>query len=545
MYKKFLPLILFINFFHILNAQNEFITIWKPNTPAIIPQMDVIVPYPAGNNQIWFPGIGENYTITWEEIGFPQHNGVMNNVTSTQQVFIDFGTSLNPNTTDAAYRVKVSNGNGVFKQIRFGDPEILNVPTAYMAILWHNVGSIDKITEVSQWGNINWISMENAFSNCRALQVTATDTPNLSGVTDASFMFYGNSAFTGHPSMTAWNTSQIKKFTYMFGHTSPTPATAAVDLFNLNIGSWDMSSAQDISYMFFHRRSFNQNINNWNTSNVTTMAHTFENCYTFNQPLNNWNTSKVTNMAYLFHFIPDFNQPIGNWDTSNVTNFSHMFHNCTSFNQPLDNWNTAKGTTMEMLFTGASAFNQPVGSWNTGLVGTMLFTFRDATSFDQSLENWNLASLTIGDQMLTNSGLKCENYSRTIAGWANNPNTANNINLISTAPLMYSSDVVPERNVLINKGWIFNGDTQGECRLGISEIPLNNLSIYPNPASDFIYIKNIKGSGSYRITDMAGRIILQGLLNNEKIDVSSLIKGNYLLQITSADKVQSLKFIKK
>ncbi|MBK1897446.1 BspA family leucine-rich repeat surface protein [Chryseobacterium paridis] len=546
MHRKFLSFILAIFFFQSALAQDEFITIWKPNVPAITPPIDLIAPNLAGNNQIWFPGIGENYTINWEEVGYPQHNGTMPNVTSTSQVFIDFGTSLNPDQANATYKVKVTNGNGTFKQIRFGDPEILNVPSPYLVIFWHCRGSIDKITEISQWGNINWTSMNNAFSNCRNLQVTATDSPKLSNVEDASFMFYGNSAFNGNLSMTAWNTSHIKKFTYMFGHVSNS-ASAAVDNFNLPIGSWDMSSAEDISYMFFHRRSFNQNINNWNTSKVTTMAHTFENCYTFNQPLDNWNTSKVTNMTYLFHFIPEFNQPIGNWDTSNVTNFSHMFHNCIAFNQPLDNWDTSKGTTMEMLFTGASSFNQPLGNWNTSLVGTMLFTFLDAISFDQSLENWNLSSLTIGDQMIKNSGLKCENYSKTISGWANNPSTPNNINLVSTAPLVYSPDVVNERNILISKGWIFNGDTLGgECRLlGVSENQFNNLSIYPNPAKDFIYIKNIKAPGSYKVVDMSGRILIQNLLNNEEVDISSLTKGNYILQITSKDKIQSLKFIKK
>ncbi|WP_261512846.1 BspA family leucine-rich repeat surface protein [Chryseobacterium paludis] len=545
MYKRFLLLILF--YFQITNAQNEFITIWKPNAPTIVPDIDFIAPHPAGNNQIWFPGIGENYTISWEEVGYPQHNGTISNVTSTNQVFIDFGTALNPNLADATYKVKASNGNGIFKQIRFSDPEILNFPSAYLSISWHSVGSIDKITEIAQWGNINWVSMNNAFSNCRRLQVTATDVPDLSNVNDVSFMFYGNSDFKGHPSMTTWDTSGVQKFTYIFGHISFIPATAAVDTFNLPVGSWDMSSAEDISYMFFHRRSFNQNLNSWNTSNVTTMAHTFENCFTFNQPLDNWNTSKVTDMAYLFHFIPEFNQPIGNWDTSSVTNFSHIFHHCTAFNQPLNNWNTSKGTSMDMLFSGASTFNQPLDTWKTSLVGTMLAMFDGATNFDQSLQTWDLSSLTLGMQILANSGLKCENYSNTLIGWANNPSTPNNINLASTAPLIYSPDVIPYRNMLINKGWVFNGDTPGsECRvLGVSANNLNNPSIYPNPATDFIYIKNMKGFDTYKIFDKSGRIVLQNLLREEKINIASLIKGNYILHIISKDKIQSFKFIKK
>lgn len=571
MYKKLLVFIFFVLSFQITSGQNEFITIWKPNAPVLNPPIAFTAPYPAGDNQIWFPGIGENYTISWEEVGYPQHNGTIPNVTSTNQVFIDFGTSLNPTLVDATYKVKVSNGNGVFKQIRFGDPVIYNFPTlSHMFILWNTLGSIDKITEITQWGDISWTSMNNAFSNCRRLQLTATDTPNLSNVTDASFMFFGNPDFKGHNSMSTWNTSTIKLFTNMLGYFLSASASTG-DTFNLPLGSWDMSSAEDISYMFFYRKAFNQNINswnisnvttiehtfencisfnqplnNWNTSKVTTMAHTFENCFSFNQPLDNWNTSKVTNMTFLFHFIPVFNQPLASWDTSNVTDFSHIFHNCTAFNQPLNTWNTSKGTTMEMLFTGASSFNQPLDSWDTSSVTSMLFTFLDATNFDQSLQTWDLSSLTSANQMIQNSGLKCENYSKTLSGWANNPNTPNNINLVSTAPLIYSPDVINDRNILINKGWIFNGDTLGgECRiLGVSENQVNSISIYPNPATDFIYIKNLKGLASYKIFDQSGRIVLQNLLNEEKINVNSLSKGNYILQIISKDKTQSLKFIK-
>lgn len=111
----------------------------------------------------------------------------MTNVTSANQVLIDFGTSSG-DSSGATYRVKVSNGNGVFRQIKFGTAQLFNAAELVIPI-WQMFGSADKILEVEQWGDISWISMNSAFTNCLSLQLTATDSPNLNAVTDVSFMF--------------------------------------------------------------------------------------------------------------------------------------------------------------------------------------------------------------------------------------------------------------------------------------------------------------------------------------------------------------------
>ncbi len=69
-----------------LKAQNEFITVWKPSNTGIIPSQST-------STQIYFPGVGNNYTIYWEEVGYPAHNATINNVTSALNVplLIDLG----------------------------------------------------------------------------------------------------------------------------------------------------------------------------------------------------------------------------------------------------------------------------------------------------------------------------------------------------------------------------------------------------------------------------------------------------------------------
>jgi len=513
MIKKLLTFSLLI-FLLQIKAQNEFITLWKPYQTAPI---TVNAPVQAGSNEIWFPGIGENYTISWEEVNYPQHNGILTNVTSTRQVLINFGNAINPDPTNATYIVKASNGNGVFRQIRFATGN--TAPGGSTINFWEYNGSPDKILEIRQWGNIQWNSMHAAFSSCLSLQLAATDAPDLSNVNDASYMFYNISKFNGSPSIANWNTSTIKNFKYIFGHFG---GQTQLDTFNPPIGSWNTSSAEDMSYMFHGRRQFNQNLNSWNISNVTDISYMFAETNMFNQPLDNWNTTKVQNMTFLFHTNPNFNQPINSWKISSATNISHMFHGCVAFNQPLSSWDTTKVTDINTMFTGATSFNQNLGSWN-------------------------LPALTNAMVSLANSGLNCENYSKTISGWAQNPNTASNINLGPLVPLMYSVDVSDKRNILINKGWIFSNDVIGECRmLGVSESSMKNqASISPNPAQDYIYINNMPSKNRYVIFDASGRMIAKDIFIKDAVNIEYLTPGNYILQVISKENIQSFKFIKK
>ncbi|AZA84692.1 hypothetical protein C1637_07595 [Chryseobacterium lactis] len=521
MQKKLPVIIILLSFFQLIKAQTEFITIWKPNNTLQCPLLNPQFSAPA-NNQILFPGIGENYTIKWEEVGYPQHNGSMLDVTSSSPILIDFGPSLNPNLAEATYMLIVSNGNGIFKQIKFSDDIILPDPIFEIPNS-KAIGSANKIVEITQWGNIQWTDMKSAFSQCGLLNITATDSPDLSHITDASMMFYNTTSLEGNSSMANWDTSRIKNFKYMFGR--GTSSFLGADNFSPPIGTWDMSAAEDISYMFMKRKSFNENLNNWNTSTIANMAYTFAECTAFNQPLDQWNTSKVKNMAYMFHFIPNFNQPLNTWNTSNVTNMGHMFHDVSSFNYPLNLWDVSNVTEMNTMFSGASAFNQ-------------------------TLKDWNIKSLYSASSMITKTGMDCGSYSTTLYGWANHQDTPNNVVLGSVFPSPYSIDpsVIDARNILLNtKGWIFIGDTPTECKgLGTMESSLRNQpAIFPNPVDEVIQLKNFYNPTRYLIFDTTGKLVTKDDVSKTFINVQSLAKGNYILQVMTKDKNYTFKFIKK
>jgi len=83
--------------------------------------------------------------------------------------------------------------------------------------------------------------------------------------------------------------------------------------------------------------------------------------------------------------------------------------------------------------------------------------------------------------------------------------------------------------------------------LGLEEQPFNNLvSIYPNPVTNIlnINVENNMVNQTYTISDVAGKLITEGVLNNNcsSINVEQLSKGIYYLKIAGNN---ANKFIKE
>lgn len=582
MYKKLLTTFVLLFAIHMAYAQNEFVTTWKPGNLQIQSYQGITVN--STNTQIWLPAQGTDYTIAWEEIGYPSHTGVLTNVTSAYHTLVDFGASLNPDPANATYRVKISNGNGLFQRIRFTDWDLFSNGNGI-------IGDIHKILTLEQWGQINWTTMRQAFQGCMLMDVTATDIPRLSAVTDLSFMFTNCSNLIGNPTINNWNVSSVTNLQSTF---------QGCFLFNQPIGDWNTSNVINMGALFLMAKIFNQPIGNWNTSKVETMTATFNNAREFNQPIGSWDLSKNLDCEFMFSNAVKFNQPIGNWNTSKVIEMNRMFSNATAFNQDIGSWNTGNVTNMEGMFANASSFNKAIGNWNVGEVLYMQYMFNGASAFDQNISgwntgkvtamqsmfsnavnfnqnignwnvslvtgmgnmftgalkfnqnlgSWNLASLQMAGGMLQNTALSCQNYDDTLQGWSINPSTPGNINISPVSPLTYSHPAaVTARNYLVSaKNWTISGDTyDAECRstLGISEILAESAAgIYPNPATDFIYVRNLKVK-SFMIIDQSGRIVIKNNTQNSPINVQNLVPGNYILQINTATGVHHFKFIKK
>lgn len=85
--------------------------------------------------------------------------------------------------------------------------------------------------------------------------------------------------------------------------------------------------------------------------------------------------------------------------------------------------------------------------------------------------------------------------------------------------------------------------------LSVNQNSINSISIYPNPADNFIYIRyqNILPE-SYKIFDLKGRLINSKIINNEndlEINVDTFERGLYFISISSGENMDNLKFLVK
>jgi surface protein len=402
-----------------------------------------------------------------------------------------------------------------------------------------------KLIDVSQWGTVPWTNMKGAFYGCTNLNISATDVPDMSAVTDMSKMFYQCATLNGPSNINSWNASAVKNMNamfqgaYVFNQPIGSWTTSAVSnmsemfenayAFNQPIGSWTTSAVTNMFAMFFKAYAFNQPIGSWNTSAVTNMSYMFYNVTAFNQPIGSWNTSSVTDMSNMFYLATSFNQPIGSWNTlsvknmsgmfgvaktfnqyigdwntSAVTNMSYMFYEAYAFNQPIAKWNTSSVTNMNNMFSEAYAFNQPLSAWNTTSVSNMNSMFSAASSFNQSLGTWQLKSNVYLGGMLYYCGMDYCNYSATLRGWAGNNPTVTGRSL-GANNMQYTSAVAnAERNQLVNsQGWTITGDAQVSFYpllipegSTISATPSCDDNIYIEPNNTFNKILGLDENGN-------------------------------------------------
>lgn len=66
--------------------------------------------------------------------------------------------------------------------------------------------------------------------------------------------------------------------------------------------------------------------------------------------------------------------------------------------------------------------------------------------------------------------------------------------------------------------------------LGINEQKIDDLTIYPNPSTNYVFVLNMKDSSPYNIFDLSGKTVSSGIVSNE-ISIDHLDKGVYLLSL--------------
>ncbi|MGC4129590.1 MAG: BspA family leucine-rich repeat surface protein [Bergeyella sp.] len=292
------------------------------------------------------------------------------------------------------------------------------------------------------------------------------------------------------------------------------------------LSQWgDVSWNNDLSNMFTNCSNLQITATDIpNFPNVINMRYMFRGCSSLTTipNMNSWNISNVTDMYYMFYGATNFNQNIGNWDTSKVTQMSFMFYGATNFNQNIGNWDISKVIYMDRMFSDAWAFNQNLG-------------------------NWQLNSAVYLTNMFDNSGMNCENYSKTLYGWAENSTTPNNKNL-GAVGMKYGVSAQVYRNKLINdKSWTISGDSFDsgcDVTLSMADIHKKEIVLYPNPVKDILNFS--EDVFNVRIADISGKMLKQFSVSGKTVDVSKLAKGIYMVTVVAkSGKTVTKKIVKE
>jgi len=241
--------------------------------------------------------------------------------------------------------------------------------TGTLPYIYFNDGG-DKllVKNISQWGDLGFVSCERSFYGCANLTATAVDAPGTSAVTNFGYMFRGCTSL------------------------------------NQSLDSWDVSSGTSFVLMFHSCSNFNQSLNSWDVSGGTSFVYMFYNCSAFNQSLNSWNVSSSTSFAYMFSGCSAMNGDLSSWVVTSSTNFAHMFNGCSAMNIDVSSWNVSSGTDFSYMFYNCSNFNQALSGWDVSSCTSFVVTFRGCTSFNQDLSAWDWDSITNAASMWGTGG---------------------------------------------------------------------------------------------------------------------------------------------
>ncbi|WP_242202077.1 BspA family leucine-rich repeat surface protein [Aestuariivivens insulae] len=462
-------------------SQTEFITTWKTDNPGVSNSTSITIPT---------TGAGYNYEVDWTYDGMTfnvEDTGVTGNITHDYMA---------PGTYTVAIR-------GVFPRIYFNCG-----------------GDKEKIMSIEQWGTIAWTSMADAFACCENLTYNATDAPNLSGVTDMSYMF-----------------------NYCI-------------VFNGDLSSWDVSNVTNMANLFNDANSFNGDISTWDVSNVTDMRGMFSYGTPFNGDISSWNVGNVTRMDFMFQYNTVFNGDISNWDVSSVIDMDQMFENNTAFNGDISGWDVSNVIHMSSMFAYNNAFNGDISGWNVSKVEDMDSMFDSNTAFDGDLGNWDISSVERMDSMFYEATLSTTNYDNTLIGWSTLsigetqiPGPILNIQF-DGGYSTYCNGESARQTLISTYGWSINDSGKDCSGLSVDDYNLtSSLRLYPNPTRNILHIKSERSIERISIYDVNGKTLMDIATKNERLKqglpIANLASGLYFIKAHSNDGQATTKFIKQ
>ena len=256
---------------------------------------------------------GTNFKIEWVNISTPPYDRGSATVTATTAPYTITGL-----TAGARYRVVA------YPDTTIVGSTLARLSTREVAIM---LTDVQRLASVTQWGTNKWKVLTRAFDGSLNMNVTAIDSPDLSGLDvpkSLASMFQYCESMTYSDSINNWNTSGVTDMNRMF---------AVTNAFNSPIGKWDVSSVTNMQAMFYES-GFNKPLKEWNVENVTDMSSMFEGAQAFDQDLSSWTLKSVTAIADMFK--APLNRGMG----------------CKNYSKTLQGWANNSLTKTGLNFTG-------------------------------------------------------------------------------------------------------------------------------------------------------------------------------------------------
>ena len=81
--------------------------------------------------------------------------------------------------------------------------------------------------------------------------------------------------------------------------------------------------------------------------------------------------------------------------------------------------------------------------------------------------------------------------------------------------------------------------------MGTAESAKAQFEVYPNPAKDVLNITKVSNRALYTIYSSIGQVVAKGKVQDNKVNVSGLATGAYIITVSDGEFSGNVKFIKR
>lgn len=332
---------------------------------------------------------------------------------------------------------------------------------------------------------------------------------------------------------------------------------------------FDITAGEDYSISMWYR-GYTASISdlemlfNKTNSGATPIQSDYHLCiYDLNKPFQGYNYSPVTN---------HFNSPGGGWH-----HLVAMYNNVGSV------WTLYIDNSWVYSYSGPTVTSSPldpvqIGDAHAGRIDDIVFYDRllTTTEINQLYTDVNSCAFTCGCPAPTGAHYGgCVSVNTAVLQWTGNVCASSYQvkikNITTGGPVMTYNTATTSVNIPVIPGDVYkwkvrsvcmatgavqyspysasNTFTAVACLVGDEEARLSaidGMQLYPNPATDELYLESDVDNGIITIIDAVGRVMLQQqiLSNTTVIPVDQLQNGMYIIRIDAGEKSITGKFVK-